>query len=129
MTTMREAIREGSRLSRMRQGNEVPDYVDIPSMEGVRVALVPLTEAELARGLSYAAQKGDDTPETFSGVQYRSRLAIQSDLWHAVREPGDITAKVFESIEDMVEVLEPSDIDYLNMQLATMMNFASPAMD
>ena len=128
MTTMREAIQEQTRLARMRQGQEVPDYVDIPSMEGVRVALVPLTEAELSRGLAYAASD-DDVPESFSGAQYRSRRAIQSDLWHAVREPGDPEKRVFESIEDMVEALSPADIDYLNMHLATLMNFASPAMD
>lgn len=128
MTTMREAIKEQTRLSRMRQGQEVPEYIDVPSMEGVRVALVPLTEAELSRGLAYAA-KDDDVPESFSGVQYRTRRAIQSDLWHAIREPGDIDKRVFESIEDMVEVLSPADIDFLNMHLATLMNFASPAMD
>jgi hypothetical protein len=128
MTTMREAIAEQTQLSRMRQGQEVPEYIDVPSMEGVRVALVPLTEAELSRGLAYAAQN-DDVPESFSGVQYRTRRAIQSDLWHAIREPGDIDSRVFESIEDMVQTLAPGDIDFLNMHLATLMNFASPAMD
>jgi hypothetical protein len=128
MPTMREAIREKTRLSRMRQGQEVPEYVDIPSMEGVRVALVPLTEAELSRGLAYAASD-EEVPESFSGAQYRSRRAIQSDVWHASREPGEPEKRVFESIEEMIEELTPADIDYLSMHLATLMNFASPLMD
>lgn len=128
MTTMRETIKEQTRLSRMRQGQDVPEYIDVPSMDGVRVALVPLTEAELSRGLAYAAQE-DDVPESFSGVQYRTRRAIQSDLWHAIREPGDPEKRIFDSIEEMVETLVPGDIDFLNMHLATLMNFASPAMD
>jgi hypothetical protein len=129
MPTMREVIRETNRLARMRQGQEVGEFVDIPSIPDSRVCLVPLNEAELTLGLEYAAAKGDSSPDSFSGIQVRSRHAIHSDIWHAAREPSDIHTRVFESIEEMVEQLDPADIDYLNMHLAALMNNASPAMD
>lgn len=129
MPTMREVIRDTNRLARMRQGQEVGEYVDIPSIPESRVCIVPLNEAELTLGLEYAATKGDSSPENFSGIQVRSRHAIHSDIWHSTREPSDIHTRVFESIEEMVEQLDPTDIDYLNMHLAALMNYASPAID
>jgi hypothetical protein len=132
MTSLHDTIKERSRLARLRLGQEVGEYVDLPSMsqgdEKVRVMLVPLTEAELQRGLAYAAMD-EDVPESFSGVQYRSRRAVLSDLWHATRDPGQPEKRLFESVDEMASLLDPSDVDYLNMHLATLMNYASPSLD
>lgn len=134
MSVIRETIQKRSRTARMRMGQEVGEYVDIPSLtnpddgDKVRVVLVPLNESELQQGLAYAAMD-EDVPESFSGVQYRSRRSVTSDIWHACRTPDKLSEKVFESIEQMTELLDPSDIDYLNMHLAALMNYSSPSLD
>lgn len=132
MTTVHEAIKERTRNARMRLGQEVGEFVAIPSMQDgndpVRVLLVPLTEAELHRGLAYAAMD-EDIPESFGAVQYRSRRAVLSDLWHACRDPGNPNNRVFSSIDEMAEMLTPVDIDVMNMTLATLMNYSSPSLD
>lgn len=127
MTTMREAIREHHRLGRMRQGQDVPEMVTIPSLPEVRCAQVPLMEAEVQQGVFLAANL--DVPDNIAGLQLRNRAAFQSDVFHSLREPGDPTAKVFESIEEMIAQVQPEDIDYLADNLMLMMDYASPAID
>lgn len=127
MTSVRDAIKDANRLARMRQGAEVPEYVDIPSKPGVRAWMVPLTEAESQIGVIRAA--GLDVLDNMAGMQARNRAAIESDVWHSLREPGDVDLKVFENIEDMVEELDPTDIDFLADTLATLMDYASPSID
>lgn len=124
---VREAIREQSRLSRMRLGQLAPEMVEIPSMVGIRVAIVPLTEGESQKGMARAADL--DVADNIAGVQMRNRAAMESDVWHAVRDPEDISNKLFESVEIMVSELEPSDIDALMDKLTTLMEYASPSID
>lgn len=132
-SSMRDAIREKTRLARMRQGQDVGEPTDIPSLqdpengEMVRVMVVPLMESESQQGLMRAAFL--EVPDNAAGIQARNRAAMESDVWHAVREPGDISKKVFASIEDMVETLAPTDIDYLFDALALVMDYASPSID
>lgn len=128
-TTVREAIRAKSRIARMRMGQDVGDTIDIPSMPGVRATLVPLTEAEAQAGLIRAATI--DVTDNTAGLMARNRASMESDVWNALRELGDINAKVFDSIEDMTgpDGLEPDDIDHIHEALAVLMDYASPAID
>jgi hypothetical protein len=126
MSTVREAIREQNRLTRMRLGQEVGERVQIPSVE-VGVLLVPLTEGESQQGLFAAAAL--EVPDNQAGLMARERAATISDVWHAVRDPGDATRKVFATPDEMVEELDPRDIDYLADQLVLIQSYASPALD
>jgi len=123
---VRDKIKEQSRLARMRLGNGVPDWVDIPSMEGIRVAMVPLVEEETQRSLVAASKI--DVPDNHPGINAQNRVAMVWDVWQACRELDDIERKVWDSPEEMVAELEPSDIDYLFDQLTILMDYASPSL-
>jgi len=111
----------------MRLGQLAPEFVDIPSMNGIRVALVPLIEAESQRGMMRAAEL--EVPDNVAGIQLRNRAALESDVYHAMRDPENIDKQLFESVDTMVEELEPSDIDALADHLMTLMEYASPSID
>jgi hypothetical protein len=125
--SIRDEMKEKMRLKRMRMGQEAPELVDIPSMPGARVALVPLTEAESMQGMIRAANL--DAPENIPGAQMRAREAMLSDIWNAMRDPSDLDKKVFDSIEDLKMTLEPSDVDTMIDELTILMDYASPTLD
>lgn len=125
--SIRDAIRQRSRLERMRLGQEVGEPVAIPSMSDIRVQLVPLTEAESQAGVVLASLL--EVPDNVAGLHARNRVSLESDVWNACREPGDVNIKVFESIEEMTSQLDGQDIEFLSDYLATLMEYASPAVD
>lgn len=127
MATLRESMAEASRLKRMRQGQEVPEYVNIPSMEGIRVALVPLTEAEEDR--STAASASIDAPDNIAGFRRRDRERLRWNVWQAMRDPGNLSGPLYESVAEMIGELEPFDLESLGQELALVMDYASPAVD
>jgi hypothetical protein len=127
MTTMREKIKEHSRLARMRSGQEVPEFVTIPSMPEIRCVMIPLLEKESQAGIVRAAAL--EVIDNAAGIQARDRVCIESDIWHALREPDDHDKRVFESIDDMLEALDATDISVLADELAALMDYASPAID
>lgn len=127
MASVREAIREASRLSRMRQGQDAPEMVTIPSMDEIRCAMVPLNEAETQSGLIVAASL--DVLDNAAGLQARNRAVQHNDVWHSLREPDNLEQKVFQSVDDMVETIQPGDIDFLHDQLSLLMDYASPSID
>lgn len=114
-------------MARMRQGQDVGEPVTIPSMPHIRVALVPLTEGESQAGIVLAAQL--DVMDNSAGFHARNRIALQSDIFHAAREMGDLSIKVFESMDEMIGLLDGSDIDVLADNLAVLMDYASPSVD
>lgn len=126
MSAVRDKIREQSRFARMRLGQEAPELIDVPSMTEVRVALVPLTEAESMAGLIRSANV--EVADNISGLNVRNREAVISDVWHACRVPGTAQELVWDTPEQMVDDLQPSDIDYLFDQLTILMDYASPTL-
>lgn len=111
----------------MRMGQEAGDFIDIPSRPGIRVIQVPLTEAEAQKGvIRGAALEVDDN---VAGINARNRAAVESDVWHSLREPDNLEQKVFESVEEMSTELDSYDLDYLADNLMLLMDFASPALD
>lgn len=124
---VREAIRENTRLARMRQGQLAPEMIDIPSMPGIRAAQVPLTEAEVQRGLMRASTI--DVPDNAVGFNQRNRACIVSDVFHSLREPSEVGTYLFETIEEMEQQLDGTDIDYLSDNLTVLISYASPEME
>jgi hypothetical protein len=115
------------RLARMRGGQDMPELVPIPSMEGIRAAMVPLSEAEAQAGLIAAAALNAE--DNAAGLQARNRIAIQHDVWHSLREPDDTSQRIWPTVEEMVGDLAPGDVDNLHDQLSLLMDYASPAID
>lgn len=124
MTTLVEQIRSKNRLARMRLGQEAPELVTFQAHPEIRVAMVPLTERETQMGMIYGASL--DVPDNSAGIQARNRAVAQSDLWNALRDPSDLNAKVFVSIDEMIDELAPEEIDSLLDNLASLMDYSSP---
>lgn len=122
-----EQIREKNRLTRMRMGQEAPEYPELLAHPEVRIAMVPLSERETQAGMIYASSL--NVPDNSAGINARNRAAVESDVWNSLRDPSNLDAKVFESIEDMVEELGPEEIDHLADHLTVLMDYASPSGD
>jgi len=127
IVSAREAIRKEGRLRRMRLGQDAPEFVSLITNPEIRVALVPLTEAEYHIGLKAAM----DLPaaDNTQGMMLRDRWQQVTDVWNALREPHDPTKRVYESVEQMVAELEHTDINYLSDMYLRMVEDSSPALD
>jgi len=123
--TARDAIREEGRLRRMRLGQEAPEFVNLKSNPEIRVALVPLTEAEMGLRAAMSLPAEDNA----QGLMFRDRWQQVTDLWNALREPHDINKRVFESVEQMTEELEVIDINYLSDCYFRYIEDSSPELD
>lgn len=133
MSAIKEAIKNSTRMTRMRLGQQAFEWLELPSLKGldgvtpVRVAQVPLTEAEVQQGLMAAAML--EIPDNMAGYTARNRASQTSDVWLSMREPDNLTELVFGSVDEMCDTLEPTDIDLAVDSLAVMMDYASPALD
>jgi hypothetical protein len=99
--------------------------VEIPSMPHIRVAMVPLVEAEAQDGLIRSANL--DVADNMAGINARNRAACVSDVWYASRVPGHLDEKIWDDPDEMVAELPPSDIDYLFDRLTILQDYASPS--
>lgn len=127
MSLIGDKIKEANRLTRMRLGQDAPEFIDLPAHPEIRVAMVPLSERETQAGMLYAAAL--DVPDNTAGINARNRAAVNSDVWNAMRDPGNLDAKVFDSVDAMVDELEPFEIDHLADGLTVLMDYASPSVD
>lgn len=132
MSEIRRAIEERQRLTRMRLGQSSFEYLEfagIKTEDGtpVRFAQVVLTEGEVQAGLLKAARV--DVVDNMAGIAMRNRVAQTSDVWHSLRDPRDLKCKAFDSEEELLATLEPSDIDLAVDSLSLMMDYASPELD
>lgn len=123
----REAIKTEGRLRRMRLGQDAPEFVTLISNPEIRVALVPLTEAEYEFGLKQAMNLPAE--DNAQGMVYRDRWQQVTDVWNSLREPNDVTKHVFESVEEMIGNLEHVDINHLSDLYLRMVEESSPAID
>lgn len=127
MTSIFDQVREANRLTRMRLGQEAPEFPDLLAHPEVRVAMVPLVERETQASVIYAASLG--YPDNAAGLQATNRAIVVHDVWQALRDPNNLDAKAFPTLEGMVDELAPEEIDHLGDFLVTLMDYASPALD
>lgn len=127
MSSVREKILEAQRLKRMRLGQEVCEFVEFVSVEDLRLALVPLNDAEVQSGVIAAAEL--DLPDNFATMQARNHASQASDVWNALRDPQDWSVKAFASVHEMQTTLDPADIENTFDQLTVLMTYASPTLD
>lgn len=124
---IKEAIREGRRVARLRMGQDAPTFETLKSNPEVRVALVPLTEKEYEIGLEMSA--AIEAPNNLQGVELRDRYQQVCDLFHAIRNPSDLGEKVFKSPEELVGELDQIDVNHLGEMYMRMVDYSSPAID
>jgi len=98
------------RLERMRLGQETCVIHPMPSNPDINVALVSLTEAEYDNALVHSMTL--DVPDTTAGNQVRDRRSQQEILWRAMRNPDNLSEKIFNSAEELKDTLDWSDINF-----------------
>jgi hypothetical protein len=121
------------RLDRMRLGQAVCDYVTLPSDPEIRLAIVPLTEAEYKKALNkvYELQMADD----LAGASIKDRVQSQEILVQAIRETDDLSQRVYTDTKDqtavemMLDDLEVADVDELIDKYNEMVEKSSPSLD
>jgi hypothetical protein len=126
MTTTAEKIRE-RRLDRMRLGQAACDYVALPSDPEVRLAIVPLTEAEYLQALEAVTKTG--LPDDMAGAAVKDRVQAQEILVRSFREEKQLSERVFNSVPEMMETLETQDIDHAIDCYHELVEKSSPVLD
>jgi hypothetical protein len=115
------------RLERMRLGQAACSYANLISDPEIRVALVPLTEAEYEQCLEIVA--GLVAQDNVAGFALRDRRQAQEILVRSIREEGDLTQTVYASVPEMMEDLEVVDIDQLVDEYNEMTEKSNPQID
>jgi len=111
----------------MRLGQAVCTFVPLVSDPEIRLAMVPLTEAEFLQSLeAVAAIPGKDD---LANSAMRDRRQAQEILARAIREPEDLMDRVYTTVEDMQEDLDVRDIDELFDKYSEMVHTSSPSAD
>jgi hypothetical protein len=119
------------RLDKMRLGQAVCDWVVLPSDPEVRMAVVPLSEADYISVLEKVATM--DFTDDLSGLAMRERVQSQEILLHAIREPDDFSKKVYASVDELIDQdnggLSQIDVDEAIEVYNEMIHVGSPAID
>lgn len=115
------------RLDRMRLGQATCEIENLLSEPEVRVALVPLTEAEYDQCMEKVIKMS--APETIMGQQMRDRALTNETLLRAIREPDDLGKMMFENTNEMTQALEVADINFLIDMYFEMVDKSSPSLD
>lgn len=126
MSTTEEKMIE-RRLARMRMGQDVCDFVSIPSDSEIRFAIVPLTEAEYTQALEKVANMV--VPDNLAGAQLQDRRRAQEILIRAIREESDLTQQIFTSVDGLLAVIEVNDVDVLIDAYNQMTARSSPSIE
>ncbi len=115
------------RLDRMRQGQAVAERYPIPSDPEVHFLMVPLLESEYEMALQVASQipASDNVP----GMELRERIQSKEILAFSIREPSDLSKRVFENGNQIGEFMEIQDINFLMDMYLEMVDQTSPSLD
>lgn len=116
------------RAERMRLGNAVCEIVDLLSQPDMRVALVPLTDAEFQNSLMAAAQANVTDLASTHEVFYRDRIQKCAIILASAREPDDLSKPFFETLQEVTE-MDYMDINHLFSYYEQMIEFSSPKLE
>lgn len=126
MASVKEGI-AARRLARMRQGQNVAEVVTLRSDEEIKLYMVPLTEAEYLQTLEVISAM--NVKDDLAGVTMKDRRQAQETLIRSIREPNDLTMRVYDEVEEMTEQLDVTDIDELIDRYNEMVANSSPRLD
>jgi hypothetical protein len=122
----REKIRE-RRLERMRLGQAACDFVTLPSDPEIRVAIVPLVEADYRNVLEKVSKLA--IPDDYAGMAVKDRVQSQEILVRAIREEHDLTERIYNDVDELMEDFEVGDVDHAIDVYNEMIHTSSPALD
>lgn len=111
----------------MRMGQAVCEFAILPSDKETRFALVPLTEAEYMQSLEAVASMV--IPDNLIGAELMDRRRAQETLIRAIREESDLSQRVFDDIDGLMEICDVGDIDFLIDEYNRMTANSSPSAD
>jgi hypothetical protein len=99
----------------------------MPSDPEIRLAIVPLTEADYRNVLEKVAAvpSGDD----LAGVQIKDRVQAEEILVRAIREEHDLTQLIYDDVEELTVDFEIHDIDHAIDCYNEMVFQSSPSLD
>lgn len=118
-----EKIRE-RRIERMRLGQNALEIVLLPSDSEVRIGLVPLTEAEYDTCMRLTSEL--NVAENVAGAGVMDRHEKREVVFRAAREPSDPHKHIFDSVDQMMENIEPEDLNVLYDRYVEMSTQYSP---
>ena len=110
MSKTADKIRE-LRFHRMRLGAAAGRVESLLSQPEIKIALVPLTEAEHEQCME--AVTSMDVPENLMGAMSRDRRNQNEALFRALRDPENLEKRAFDTREEMQDVLEIQDTNHL----------------
>jgi hypothetical protein len=113
------------RFHRMRLGAAAGRIEALPSQPEIKVAIVPLTEAEHEQCLE--AITAMEAPENLIGAMSRDRRNQNEALFRALRDPENLEQRAFDSREEMQEALEIQDTNHLMDVLLEISESDNPA--
>lgn len=125
-SSTRERIRE-RRLDRMRLGQAACDFVVLPSDPEIRVAVVPLTEADYRNVLEKVSKLASS--DDLAGIQIKERVQAEEILVRAIREEHDLQTRVYDNVDELLEDFEVHDIDHAIDVYNEMIEKASPSLE
>lgn len=125
-SSTRERIRE-RRLERMRLGQAACDFVVLPSDPEIRVAVVPLTEADYRNVLEKVSKM--ETSDDLAGIQIKDRVQAEEILVRAIREEHDLQTRVYDNSQELLEDFEVHDIDHAIDVYNEMVEKSSPSLE
>src|SRR4029077_15953826 len=108
-------------------GQAVCDFISLPSDPEIRLAIVPLTEAEYLQALNKVAEV--PRPDDLAGAAIKDRTQSQEIPVRAIREEKNLEDQVFDDVNEMMETLEVQDIDHAIDMYNEMTDKSSPAID
>lgn len=111
---------------RMRQGQAVCTIEHLLSDPEIRLALVPITDAEHQNALEMASAV--PVADNEHGIIRRDREQQNAVIYASGREVGDLTKRFFESISEVRE-LGNHDINHLWDMYSEMVSISSPSID
>lgn len=126
-TVFRPGLLKERRLARMRLGQAVFELFPLPSDPEIRIALVPLNEAEHENCLSVAASL--NAPDNIAGNMLRDRAESREVLSFAIRDPKDPMTRIYSSGREVSEDLEPVDVGFLMERYYEMADSNSPSIE
>lgn len=124
MSKTADKLRE-LRFNRMRLGPAAGRIEPLPSQPEIKVAIVPLTEAEHEQCLEVVTAM--EVPETMMGAMSRDRRNQNEALFRALRDPENFEERAFDDREEMMEALEVQDSNFLMDVLLEISETDNPA--
>jgi len=123
---LKESIRS-RKLDRMRLGQAAFDTVELPSDPEIRFALVPPSDAEAESALMAAAMI--DVPDNVAGLMTRDHRQRVELLAVAIRDPLDISKRVYRDGRDLSENLDEIDVNHIYDAFQEMQENSNPRLE